>query len=101
MIRRTGFTLVEIMIVVVIMAILAGTVIPQFAFNTDQAAESVAQHNLNSLRAQILLYKAEHPGKFPSSDLNELTTSTNISGAVGTGANYRYGPYFTSIPVNP
>ena len=37
----------------------------------------------------------------PSATLVELTTSTDISGAQGSGANYPYGPYLRQIPVNP
>jgi general secretion pathway protein G len=42
-----GFTLIEVLIVVVIMAILAGTIIPQFAASTDDAKASALKFNLH------------------------------------------------------
>lgn len=99
--QRSAFTLVEILIVVVIMAILAAAVIPQFTDSSTDAKASTALMNLHSLRSQIELYKAHHNGSRPSATLAELLTSTNASGAVGTGAAYPYGPYLQKIPVNP
>lgn len=99
--RRFGFTLVEVLIVVVIMAILAATVIPQFTNASTDAKASTSQFNLNQIRAQLQIYKAQHNGSFPDA-LSKLTSSTNASGTVGTaGASFPFGPYLTSIPVDP
>lgn len=99
--QRSAFTLVEILIVVVIMAILAAAVIPQFTDSSTDAKASTALMNLHSLRSQIELYKAHHNGSRPSATLAELLTTTNAAGAVGTGTAYPYGPYLQKIPVNP
>jgi prepilin-type N-terminal cleavage/methylation domain-containing protein len=99
--HRGGFTLVEVLIVVVIMAVLAATVIPQFSDATNDAKVSTATFNLNTLRTQIQFYKAQHNGKSPSATLVELISKTDANGAVGTGATYVYGPYLASIPENP
>ena len=97
--RRSGFTLIEILIVVVIMAVLAATIIPQFTDSTDDARESTAVFNLNTLRAQIQLYKAEHGG-VPSS-LTPLTQKTNKAGTTSSGDGALvYGPYMMSVPEN-
>jgi type II secretion system protein G len=98
---RTGFTLVEILIVVVIMAILAATIIPQFTDSTKDAKLSTGKFNLHTMRSQIELYRAHHGGLPPSADLSELTTTTDADGAKGTGASYPYGPYIREVPVNP
>jgi general secretion pathway protein G len=98
---RTGFTLVEVLIVVVIMAILAATIIPQFSDSSRDAKVNTAKFNLHTLRAQIELYKSQHDGLRPSNTLAELTSSTNAQGTVGTGAQFPYGPYLQAIPVNP
>jgi len=99
--RRNAFTLVEVLIVVVIMAILAATIIPQFTDSTKDAKASTVRFNLHTLRSQIELYRTQHNGTAPSATLVELTTSTNASGTQGTGANFPYGPYLREIPTNP
>jgi prepilin-type N-terminal cleavage/methylation domain-containing protein len=97
---KSGFTLVEVMIVVVVMAILAGTVVPQYFDCTHDTTVSTAQSNLVLLRAQIELYRFEHAGGLPSLSLAELTGTTNQAGNLGAGATYNYGPYLGSVPTN-
>ena len=60
------FTLIEVLIVVVIMAILAGTIIPQFAALTDDAKASALKFNLHQFRSQIEIYKLQHNGAVPA-----------------------------------
>lgn len=98
---RSAFTLVEILIVVVIMAILAATIIPQFTDSATDAKRGTAQFNLTTLRGQIETYKTHHAGVKPGNTLIELTQSTNAAGTSGTGAAYPYGPYIRELPDNP
>jgi type II secretion system protein G len=98
---RSAFTLIEVLIVVVIMAILAATIIPQFTDSSKDAKASAVKFNLHTLRSQIELYRTQHNGTPPSATLIELTQSTDSSGAAGTGPNYPYGPYIRQVPVNP
>jgi type II secretion system protein G len=103
--HRKGFTLVEVLIVVVIMAVLAATIIPQFSQSTDDAKVSALQFDLHTLRNQIELYRVQHNGEYPtitSSSLPQLTSKTNAAGTIGTSAAFPYGPYMmTGIPANP
>ncbi len=99
--RRGAFTLIEVLIVVVIMAILAATIIPQFTDSTKDAKASTVQFNLHTLRSQIQLYRTQHNGTAPAATLAELMASTNASGGTGTGAAYPYGPYLREVPMNP
>jgi prepilin-type N-terminal cleavage/methylation domain-containing protein len=99
---RSAFTLIEILIVVVIMAILAATIIPQFTDSSTDAKTSTAKFNLSTLRGQIELYRTNHNGLKPGATLVELTQSTNAAGTSGTsGPSYPFGPYLREIPVNP
>ncbi len=109
-VARRGFTLIEVLIVVVIMAVLAATIIPQFSSSTQDAKESSLKFNMHTLRSQIELYKLHHNGKYPdvigdatTGYLPQLTKATNVNGEIGDpGPNYPYGPYLDNdIPVNP
>ena len=103
-IHRKAFTLIEILIVVVIMAVLAAVIIPQFSASTRDASESTLRFNMNTLRSQIELYRAHHMGQFPeirNNDLPQLYLSTNRAGETGTGPDFPLGPYMEQIPENP
>jgi len=102
-VRRSAFTLIEVLIVVVIMAILAATIIPQFTDSTKDAKASTAVFNLHTLRSQIELYRAQHAGLAPATaaTLIELTQTTNEAGTAGTGSGFPYGPYIREVPANP
>ena len=89
---RNAFTLIEILIVVVIMAVLAATIIPQFTDSSDDAKTSTSEYNLNTMRAQIELYKAQHGGTVPS-PLSKLAASSTHGGK-------SFDPYMIAIPEN-
>jgi general secretion pathway protein G len=101
--RRSAFTLIEVLIVVVIMAILAATIIPQFTDSTKDAKESTVKFNLHTLRSQIQLYRTQHNGLAPATvaTLAELMAQTDASGNTGTTAAFPYGPYLREVPTNP
>lgn len=111
--RRHGFTLVEVLIVVVILGILAATVLPQFTASTSDAKEASLAANLATMRAQIQLYRFQHNGAYPASGgpggtdatafVNQMTKATDVYGSVvtpGPGV-VSFGPYLPSIPNNP
>lgn len=99
--RSSGFTLVEVLIVVVIMAVLAATIIPQFTDSTTDAKASSVKFNLHTLRSQIQLYKAQHNGTPPKAGMVSLIQTTDITGSDGVGASYSLGPYVMELPENP
>jgi general secretion pathway protein G len=113
--RKQGFTLVEILIVVVILGILAAIVIPHFTIASTHARGNSLKDQLFSLRTQISVFEAQHgfaPGyadgdttSDPDQDLfvQQMTRSSDRWGTVaepGTEG-YDFGPYFTEIPPNP
>jgi type II secretion system protein G len=102
---KSGFTLVEILIVVVILGILAAIVIPQFTSASTEAKESALVSDLQSIRSQIELYKIHHNDALPGTQGETfevaMTSKTNQDGVVGTTAEYRFGPYMQRIPDNP
>ena len=58
--RKAGFTLIEIMIVVIILGILAAIAIPQFSSASGEARLSTMRDILRFMRSQITVYKAQH-----------------------------------------
>ena len=101
--RGNAFTLIDVLIVVIIMAVLAATIIPQFSSSTDDAKESSLKFNLHTIRSQIEMYKVHHAGKVPelAKFEDQMTKSTAINGST-TGTDLDYGPYFQGeVPANP
>ena len=93
---KRGFTLVEILIVVIILGILAAIVIPQFTNASQDARKSSLVSQLQTLRSQIELYKLQHGDTLPTlaTDWTPLTTVTTYNGT-------NFGPYMQAIPKNP
>jgi len=93
---RRGFTLVEILIVVVILGILAAIVIPKFTNASEDAKRNSLTSSLHSLRSQIELFMLQHGDKPPAldgADWSELTGQTTYSSRPT-------GPYISVIPTN-
>jgi len=123
--KAQGFTLVELLIVTIILAILAAIVVPQFTATTDDARASAYDSNLSGLRSAVELYRQQH-GAYPGNVAATAATcvnGTNQTGAVGavsfdlqmtlftnqagqacTGTDpnqFRFGPYLKDgIPAN-
>jgi general secretion pathway protein G len=104
--RQKGFTLVEILIVVVILGILAAIVIPQFSEASSEARVSSVKSNLQMVRSQIELYKIQHNDYLPgdntsggdSTFFEALTMKTDVVGVKDITA--KYGPYMQDFPTN-
>jgi type II secretory pathway pseudopilin PulG len=94
--------LVEVLIVVVIMAVLAATIIPQFSDSSKDAKISTVKFNVHTLRSQVEFYKSQHDGKVPGDDLAELLVKTNTKGTTSTSDGALVcGPYIQKLPSNP
>lgn len=126
--KQGGFTLVELLIVAIILAILAAIVIPQFATTTNDAQESALRSNLAAIRGAIDLYRQQHNGnpaalastggtctggtagsgalETQDAFVEQLTRYTNTSGqscSLTVGGSFPFGPYLREddIPANP
>ena len=103
--RKSGFTLVEILIVVIILGILAAIVIPQFTNASTDARKNSVVSQLQTIRSQIQLFKLQHNDALPdlvTNQWNQMLNKTDVTGSVNTTltANY-FGPYLETAPKNP
>ena len=90
---RKGFTLIEIMLVVIILGILAAMVVPKLTGRSDEARRSVAATDIHSnLALAIDLYEVD-TGEFPPALEDLMVASSTVSG-------WR-GPYLKKKPMDP
>ncbi|MFH1616117.1 MAG: type II secretion system protein [Planctomycetota bacterium] len=92
---KIGFTMTEILIIVVVMGIIAAIAIPQFTNASNEAKISDLAAGLQTIRSQLELYKIQHCHNLPSA------RSFEEFEAAMTGTIDGYGPYVQRIPVNP
>ncbi len=96
--RRTGgFTLIELMVVLVIIGVLAALIVPNVLDRADDARVTAARTDVNNLMQALKLYKLDNQ-RFPSSEqgLQALVAKPTI-GAVPP----RWKPYLDKLPNDP
>jgi general secretion pathway protein G len=101
-----GFTLVEILIVVVILGILAAIVVPQFSNASQSAKSSSTTSLLQSIRSQFEMFQVQHNGNYPTLDgtwaiMVNKSGSADTGPGAGTASSLIYGPYLQQAPRNP
>ncbi len=97
-IRSRGFTLIEIMVVVVILAVLGALVVPKILENVDKARVTRAASDIRAIETALDLYRLDN-FKYP-------TTEQGLQALVKqpvdpTITNYRSGGYLGSLPKDP
>jgi general secretion pathway protein G len=113
---KRGFSLMEILIVVVILGILAAIAVPKLSNASHVARESSLKDNLRLLRTQITVYHSQHhdvsPG-YAGGNINQTPTGSDFAAqmtqitddtgnvSASPSGTFRYGPYLTQMPYNP
>ncbi|MCX7721278.1 MAG: type II secretion system GspH family protein [Dictyoglomus thermophilum] len=74
--RERGFTLIELMVVIVIIAILAAVALPNFMGATERARESAVRSAVKTIQTALEMYATDNQGYYPDS-IYTLKTSGN------------------------
>ena len=102
---KRGFSLIELVIVIVIIGILAAIAIPRMSSATAGAGNSALSGDLAVLRNAIDLYSSEHGNTFPAVATidAQLTQYTDVFGATSAtkDATHSFGPYLRKTPALP
>jgi general secretion pathway protein G len=98
---QRGFTLIELMVVIVILGILAGLIIPRIMGRPDEARRAKARIQIESLETALKLYRLDN-GQYPSTEqgLQALVQQPSV----GVDAkNWRQGGYLEKarVPKDP
>lgn len=91
-----GFTLVELVLILLLVAILAALVIPRFTHASKNTRDTSVATTLQFLRGQLELYKSQH-GDTPPAVTQLWTVMQQPTTHNGKGV----GPYFRATPLNP
>ena len=76
--KRDGFTLIELVVVILILGILAGIATPKLLNTSCSATDNGLKQTLSIVRDAIELYATGHGGVLPGADTNPLTFKTDL-----------------------
>lgn len=97
--EKRGFTLIEILLVVIIIATLAAMAIPRFMGRSDQARVAAAKADINvNIPTALKLYELDN-GFFPTAEQG-LVALVKMPGSSPVPNNWN-GPYLEKMPVDP
>ena len=96
-----GYSLAEMVVVILILGILSAIVVPQFTNASDGDRQSALHEQMRTVRAAIEFYKAQHHDALPDlgNSWKPLLIQTDIDG--GTSGKPLFGPYLLREPINP
>ena len=95
--QNAGFTLVEVMVVVVILGVLAMLIVPRVVGRTDDARAAAARHDIAALAQTLKLYRLDN-GRYPT---NEQGLEALVSKPQRPPEPTNWRPYLDKLPVDP
>ncbi|MDF2396071.1 MULTISPECIES: type II secretion system major pseudopilin GspG [Pseudomonas] len=97
--KQRGFTLIEIMVVVVILGVLAALVVPQIMSRPDQAKAAAAQSDIKAIAMALDIYKLDNH-QYPSSQQGLEALVSKPSGNP-PARNWNPDGYLKRLPIDP
>src|SRR5438093_5295398 len=97
--RPHGFTLIEILVVIVILGILAALIVPRVMDRPDQARATAARADTATIMQALKLYKLDN-GMYPSSDQG-LAALVKKPERADIPRNRKSGGYLERLPKDP
>lgn len=97
--RNAGFTLIEVMVVVVIIAILGSIVIPKVMDKPDQARIAKAKQDIQAIESALNLYKLDNYS-YPSTDQGLKALVEKPTGTP-EAKHWKEGGYLSRVPMDP
>ncbi len=94
---QSGFTLIEIMVVVVIIGILASVVVPRIMDNPDKARTAKAKNDIRALESAMDLYRLDNY-TYPSTDEGPASL---VNAPSSSPANWKQGGYIKKLNNEP
>lgn len=97
--KQRGFTLIEIMVVIVILGVLAALVVPKIMSRPDEARVVAAKHDISAIGQALKLYKLDN-GSYPTTEqgLKALTAKPVVAPIPN---NWKTGGYLDKLPQDP
>ena len=98
-VKQAGFTLIEIMIVVVILGVLAALVVPNMIGKAGEARQTAAASDIRSIANALDMYRLDN-FNYPSTDQN-LAALVEKPNGFPAAANWGEGGYLRKLPKDP
>lgn len=97
--RQSGFTLIEVMVVVAILAILAAVIVPRVMDEPAKARTAKVKQDLRAIESALDLYKLDNY-RYPTTDQG-LEALVNPPSSGPEPKNYKDGGYLRKLPEDP